>query len=124
MITVYNSMLEFLQTVIAGDRVIEYGYPRVAKKLSNGAQGSEHFAYELTEKSVRPAVGQRIMSTSDIYTVVVQADYAVDCSQWITILLRATEGTNVQFISSSVRKEPGVETGHIGTCVLSIYNVS
>jgi hypothetical protein len=120
----YESMVSFLKEVLPSDASLEYGYPRTAKKLSNGAAHDVKFAYELTTCSVKPAVGQRLLSKSDAYTVVVQADYAKDCYDWLMKMVAATEGTNVEFISSSVRKEPGVETGCIGSVVLSLYSGS
>ena len=119
--TKYAEMKDFLDAALPGKKVV-YGYPRTAKPAKSGTSQSDvYITYMYVQKDVAPAVGQRIMSTKEYYTITVQANYAKTCSDWLNVLLRATEGTNVQFFSSSVRKDPNIESSCIGSITLSLY---
>lgn len=121
MITNYEDMLAFLKVALNNAKVV-YGYPRTAKPAKSGtAAGDVYYSYMFIQKDVAPAVGQAIKSTSEIYIVAVQANYAKTCFEKINDILKATEGTNVRFISSSVRVDPNIESSHIGSITLSLY---
>lgn len=122
--THYETMISFLETAL-GTKDIVYGYPRRATPPSGGfSQNEIYYSYQYIQKDVTPAVGQRLLSTSELYSVSVQSAYVKSCADIIDKIMRATEGTNVQFVSSSVRKDTLLELGFIGSVMLSLYKGS
>ena len=117
----YASMIEFLKKALDTDDIV-YGYPKRALEVnSDFNKDALYYSYQYVQKDIRSGVGQRLLSSNELYSVSIQAAQASTCVNKINDIIKATEGANVQFVSSSLRKDTLVEIGYIASVVLYLY---
>ena len=106
---------QFLQFATGLDA--KYSMPR--QKPGNDI----YLTYQLNGgQNLSRAINNELLSERKMFTATVQAERARDVQFYVDMIKQASSESAYIYVSDTVRQDPNVETGHIGTIILSYYN--
>lgn len=105
----------FLQTVQPLE--VSYGYGRGIKR------GRSFVTYQdAGNQTVRIGIGNTLISERGMYIITVQTKTAQENMFYSDLIKLGTEGSEIEFISESPRKDTTVKSGWINTIIVYVYN--
>lgn len=105
----------FLQ--LAQSLPVTYGYTRGIREEAN------FITYqEMGTPSINVGIGNQLISERTTYVITVQTETAKKCMFYTELIKIATESSEIQFVSDSVRPDVTVKNRWINTIYVQLYN--